>query len=343
MQDHGIAGDQAGSVQIKPAGDKPGRDEPAVSPAAVRSPVSSSPAISPAAVGPAAATQPAAGKQLGAANQRWRRLAACVAAGTLIVGSGFGVYAAAGGLSHAPAAPSTAIPHPPRVNATFVEDDDDVGQDNQENILQATAPGLVQIVSSGGVPVGSGVVITPSGKVLTSDQILPASGPLTARFALAGALFRARVIGTNATTGLALLQLEGGGGHPFPTVTLGNSANFATSAARAQIASWHIGQGTGFTVTALGSSSAVAGATLDVGTLTSLSAAATVGGQRLTGLLQTTAQVVAAQETGGPLVDLSGQVIGIDVAGAGSGLHDIGYAVPINQALSIARHIDRRA
>jgi S1-C subfamily serine protease len=93
----------------------------------------------------------------------------------------------------------------------------------------------------------------------------------------------------------------------------------------------------------LGASSAVAGATLDVGTLTSLSAAATVGGQRLTGLLQTTAQVVPAQETGGPLVDLSGQVIGIDVAGAGSGLHNIGYAVPINQALSIARRIDHRA
>jgi S1-C subfamily serine protease len=93
----------------------------------------------------------------------------------------------------------------------------------------------------------------------------------------------------------------------------------------------------------LGASSAVAGATLDVGTLTSLSAAATVGGQRLTGLLQTTAQVVPAQETGGPLVDLSGQVIGIDVAGAGSGLHNIGYAVPINQACrSLAVSITER-
>ena len=347
MQDNGFAGDQAGSVQIKPAGDEPVGGEPvggeAVGDGPVGDgPVGGEPAVSLAAVGPATAAQAVAEAPLRAPSRRWGRIAACAAAGTLIAGAGFGVYAAAGGLAHVPAAPSAAIPYPPRVNATFIEDDDDVGQDNQENILRATAPGLVQIVSSGGVPVGSGLVITPSGKVLTSDQILPADGHLTARFALAGALFRARVIGTNPTTGLALLQLEGGGGHPFPTVTLGNSANFATSAARAQIASWHIGQGTGFTVTAVGSSSAVAGATLDVGTLTSLSATAAVGGRHLTGLLQTTAQVVATQETGGPLVDLSGQVIGIDVAGAGSGLHTIGYAVPINQALTIARRIERR-
>jgi S1-C subfamily serine protease len=334
MQDDNTPNDQDGFVTITPAGGKPvaAAREPAVP--------------KPAALSVAPARSAPGGASTGAGASPGVRLLSKVAAwsavGVLVIGAGFGVFAASGGLAHAKAAPSAAIPFPPKANPTFVEDDDDVGQDNQENILQATAPGLVQIVASSGAPVGSGVVITPSGKVLTSDQVLSGAGAVTARFALAGALFRARVIGTDPAAGLALLQLVGGGGRPFPTAKVGNSANFTTSAARAQIASWHVGQGTGFTVTALGSSSAVAGATLDVGTLTSLGGAATVGGQRLTGLLQTTAQVIPGQETGGPLVALAGQVIGIDVAGAGGGLHNIGYAVPINQALAIARIIDRR-
>jgi len=49
--------------------------------------------------------------------------------------------------------------------------------------------------------------------------------------------------------------------------------------------------------------------------------------------------VQPGEETGGPLVNLSGQVIGIDVAGAGSGLHHVGFAVPINEALTVARQI----
>ena len=64
-----------------------------------------------------------------------------------------------------------------------------------------------------------------------------------------------------------------------------------------------------------------------------------VGGQRLTGLLVSTARVMPGEETGGPLVNLSGQAIGINVAGAGSGLHHTGFAVPINEALAVAKSI----
>lgn len=180
MQDSEIPGDQNGSVTITPPAGPPGRAAP--DPSAAARPADGQPG----------AVLPAAGRV-----RRWGKVAAAAAAGALVVGAGFGVFAASGGLSRAAAPPSAAIPYPPKVNPTFVEDDDDVGQDNQENILQATAPGLVQIVASNGAPVGSGLVITPSGKVLTSDQILSGAGQVTARFAMAGALFRARVIGTD--------------------------------------------------------------------------------------------------------------------------------------------------
>jgi S1-C subfamily serine protease len=45
---------------------------------------------------------------------------------------------------------------------------------------------------------------------------------------------------------------------------------------------------------------------------------------------------------GGPLVNLNGQVIGITDRGPGSGLHIVGYAIPINTALAVATKIDDR-
>jgi S1-C subfamily serine protease len=267
------------------------------------------------------------------------RVAALAAAGALVIGAGFGVFAAAGGLSRTPPPPSAVIPAPARSNATFVEDDDGMAQDNQTNILQSAAPGLVQILLPGGLPAGAGLVITPSGKVLTAAQNLPAAGPVTVRFVMAGADFPARVIGTDPAADLALIQLLDGHGRPFPVAAIGNSASFFSSQARAQIAAWHLG-GT-ITVTAVGSSGD--GATLDIGDLTGLSTTVTTGGVSLSGLFRTTAQVRPGQETGGPLVGLTGEVIGIDVAGTGTGLTSAGYAIPINQALSIARSIDRKA
>jgi S1-C subfamily serine protease len=50
-------------------------------------------------------------------------------------------------------------------------------------------------------------------------------------------------------------------------------------------------------------------------------------------------QADMASAIGGPLVNLEGQVIGIDVGDSGNGLHIIGYAIPINTALAVATRI----
>jgi S1-C subfamily serine protease len=97
--------------------------------------------------------------------------------------------------------------------------------------------------------------------------------------------------------------------------------------------------GRGATVTAVGSSGLTRTFTLDIGNLTGGTGAVAAGGQPLTGLLVSSARVMAGEETGGPLVNLSGQAIGINVAGTGSRLHHTGFAVPINEALAVARQI----
>ena len=274
------------------------------------------------------------GGSAGGRRRRRATLAAFVAVGVL-AGFGAGVFLKATA-SAGPAVPSSAIPTPPRSNATFVEDDNLTAQDNQGNILQTSAPGLVRIAAADGTTVGSGLVITPSGKMLTSDQILRGAGPVTATYVLAGVTFHTKVIGTDPAADLALLQLEGHG--RFPTVKLGNSADVAVSTDKSRQFSWH--QPGEVLVTAVGSRARLNGATLDVGSLIGLDATATAGSQRLGGLMRTTAQVVPGQETGGPLVNLTGEVVGLDVAGAGSGLHSIGYAIPIDRALAVARQID---
>jgi S1-C subfamily serine protease len=219
---------------------------------------------------------------------------------------------------------SSAIPSPPPANKQFVEDEEGTGADNQANILEATAPGLVHIVSPAGSSLGLGVVLTSSGIVATSAQILQGAGAVTVRVVLSGKSFTAQVVGTDAAEDLSLLQIKGGSG--FKTIAIGTAQDFPV----------------GSVVTAVGSSGTANTVTLHAGDVTSLNSAAIIDGRRLTGLLQTTSQVLPGEEVGGPVVNLSGQAVGIDVAGAGSGLHNIGFAIPIDQALAVASQIDAK-
>ena len=80
----------------------------------------------------------------------------------------------------------SAIPKPATGKDAFIEDDDGIAQDNQENILEATAPGMVHVLS-GGTSVGIGLVLTESGKVLTTYQPAAGAANLAAEYVLSRA------------------------------------------------------------------------------------------------------------------------------------------------------------
>jgi putative serine protease PepD len=248
------------------------------------------------------------------------RLAAYAAAAALILGGGFSIVAGTTGILGV-SGPSAAIPAPPRDNAAFVEDDEGTGADNQANILAATAPGLVRLTYASGAGAGLGEIITPSGIVVTSAASVRKARQATVRILLSNRAYPARLIGSDAAAGIALLQIQGSG--TFRSVTVGNSRGFAV----------------GLAETTVGNNGRPKTITLEVGNIIAMNATATVGGRRLTGLMETSSQVRSGQETGGPLVNLSGQVVGIDVTGAGSGLQAKGLAVPIDQVLAIARRL----
>ncbi len=218
-----------------------------------------------------------------------------------------------------PASASSAIPSPPAHNQMFVEDDNGTGADSQANILQSTVPGLVRIASARGT--GAAVVLTPSGLVLTSAQVAAGRGTVSARVLPSGRAYTARIAGSDSAHDLTLLQLEGGG--VFRPVAIGNARDVAA----------------GDAAVAVGTSAGGRAFTPAIGNVASTNAATAIGGHHLAGLLQTTAQVIPGQSAGGPLVNLSGQVIGIDLTGSARGATVTGYAIPVNEALTVARQL----
>ena len=272
-----------------------------------------------------------------AVPKAWRskrfRIMAIAMAVVLAAGVGFGVGRVIG-LGNTVIL--TAIPKPATGKDAFIEDGDGIAQDNQENILQATAPGMVHVLS-GGTSVGIGLVLTESGKVLTTYQPAAGAASLAAEYVLSRATFKATVIGTDPAAGLALLQLQGGDGRPFSTVTVGNSATLVNSSEASRESSYHVpGQ---VYDTAVGTTGRQDALTIDVGTLDYLNTTVTVGRTTRSGLMASVLQSAQTSAIGGPLVNLNGQVIGITVGGSGTGLSIMAYAIPINTALAVATRI----
>jgi S1-C subfamily serine protease len=230
------------------------------------------------------------------------------------------------------------VPKPETTANPFIEGSGSIADNSHENILSTTAPGMVHILS-GGKSVGIGLVLTQSGRVLTTYQPAKGARNLSARYVLSGATFTATVIGADPATGLALLQMASHPGWPFVTVEVGNSDRLVQNAEASSFTSYHV-PGNVYD-TAVGTTGTTTKVTINAGTLTAMNVTVDVAGtsQSRSGLMASTLQSHVASALGGPLVDLNGKVIGITIGDSGSGLSITGYAIPINTALSGAQRI----
>jgi S1-C subfamily serine protease len=230
------------------------------------------------------------------------------------------------------------IPRPETTADPFIEGSGSIADNSHENILSTTAPGMVHILS-GGQSVGIGLVLTQSGKVLTTYQPAKAAQNLSAKYVLSGATFKATVIGTDPATGLALLQMASRPGWPFVTVEVGNSDSLVRNAEISSFKSYHV-PGKVYD-TAVGTIGTTTKVTIDAGTLNAMNVTVDVANTDKTrsGLMASALASDTPSVLGGPLVDLNGKVIGITIGGSGSGLAITGYAIPINTALADAQQI----
>jgi len=272
-----------------------------------------------------------------AVPEAWRnksfRLAVIATALILAAGLSFGVGRAFG---LGDTAVLSAIPAPLRGDDIFVESPEGIAKDNLTNITESTGQGMVHVLS-GGTSAGIGLVLTQSGKVLTTYQPSAGAANLTAEYVFSSKTFKAKVIGVDPAVHLALLQMEGSNGRPFSTVTVGNSDTIVSSAAVIRQKSYHVPGD--ILDTAVSTTGTVDGVSFDVGKLTTLNATVTLGGLTWTGLMASTLSSAQPPAIGSPLANPNGHVIGIMVGSSGSGFDTVGYAIPINGALSAATQI----
>jgi len=221
--------------------------------------------------------------------------------------------------------PSIALPQPSSSPSTTA---------GEQAIVNKVAPGLVIINTTlqynGEQAAATGMVITSGGLVLTNNHVIEDSTAITARTAT-GHQYQAKVVGYDVTGDIALIQLEGASG--LRTVPLGNSSSVTTGAS----------------VVAMGNAEGQSAIVPVSGQVTALNQTITAGDQggsvteeTLHNMIETNADIVSG-DSGGPLADTAGDVIGMDTAGNDGGFavqqSATGYAIPINNALAVAQQI----
>jgi S1-C subfamily serine protease len=174
---------------------------------------------------------------------------------------------------------------------------------------------------------GTGLILTSNGEILTNNHVIDGATSITVTVASTGASYTASVVGTDPTKDVAVLQLSGASG--LTPATTATSTKPATADA----------------VTAVGNANGTGTLSQASGTITALDQSITAAGdggsnpEALTGLIETNADVVPG-DSGGPLYDSSGAVIGIDTAASSGSSAVTGFAIPISTALGVAQQIE---
>jgi putative serine protease PepD len=193
--------------------------------------------------------------------------------------------------------------------------------DNVADLYERVSPGVVFISarSAQGAGTGSGFVVGTDGSIVTNDHVVEGAEEVSVRFTENGDPIDARVVGTDPSTDLALLdvdedQVEGG----VKPLELGESDDLRP----------------GEPTVAIGSPFGLQG-TVTTGIVSALGREIQApNGFAISGVIQTDAAINPGN-SGGPLLDGKGRVIGVNsqiaTGGSGAGANTgVGFAVPID-------------
>jgi S1-C subfamily serine protease len=195
--------------------------------------------------------------------------------------------------------------------------------------VAAVLPSVVSIMTHGPVrstpaqPTpsgsGSGIIVSPNGHILTSNHLVAGATRLVVGLQ-DGRLVPGRVVGRDFLTDLAVLKVDIDGLVP---AKIGQSSSL------------RIGE----TVVAIGNPFSIkGGATVSVGVVSGVDRAIVPpSGETMYNLIQTDAAINPGS-SGGPLVDLSGRLVGITTAVAPAA-QNISYAISIDEALPVAQSL----
>ncbi|MFW0787278.1 trypsin-like peptidase domain-containing protein [Gordonia sp. CPCC 206044] len=188
----------------------------------------------------------------------------------------------------------------------------------------------IKVSTGQGTAVGSGIVLSQDGYVLTNNHVVAAAGNGSTIQATTsdGKTHAAKVTGTSPSYDLAVIKLDDASG--LTPATLGDSSGLQV----------------GEQVVAVGSPENLSN-TVTSGIISALSRTVTAGDETGSGLtvyngLQTDTPINPGN-SGGPLVNLRGQVVAVNSAvdtgqssSGGVQAYGLGFAIPINTAKRIA-------
>lgn len=174
---------------------------------------------------------------------------------------------------------------------------------------------------------GSGIVLTQDGTVLTNNHVIDGATNIQVTDVANGRTYSASVTGYDVGQDVAVLHLVGASG--LSTEPLGDSSRVGS-----HDAVMAVGNAGGRGGSPAHSNGEVSGRN------ESITAGGDGSGERLDGMFQISAQLEPG-DSGGPLLDSSGRVIGMDTATSEQDGHvnGPGYAIPINTALHVSDQI----
>jgi serine protease Do len=164
---------------------------------------------------------------------------------------------------------------------------------------------------------GSGVLVESSGYVLTNEHVVLGGSKIQVTLS-SGKQYAARVVGTAPESDLALLKIDAE--RPLPTAELGTSSDLMI----------------GETVIAVGNPFGLSN-TVTVGILSATGRTVTSGNRQYSDFLQTDAAINPGN-SGGALLNILGQVIGINTAIIRDA-QGIGFAIPIDRAKRVMEQL----
>jgi len=252
------------------------------------------------------------------------------------VAGGYGVYQAAKSSAALPVPVQAALPASSTSPVTTLTLNATDIQTAITQSVQKAGPAVVTVVgtipgqntffgSAGSETVsGSGLFITNQGYILTNNHVIENAQNINIILA-DGTQQKATLVGTDPYSDIAVLKVDG----KVPAVaTLGNS-DFLKP---------------GETAIAIGSPLGDFKNTVTVGVVSATGRSIDTGnGYQIEGLIQTDAAINQGN-SGGPLVDLAGEVIGINTlivrnTGTGTVAEGLGFSIPINTAQAVATQI----
>lgn len=192
---------------------------------------------------------------------------------------------------------------------------------------------LINVTSTTGGGAGTGMILESDGLVLTNYHVVQTSENVAVTVATTGQQFTATVLGFDASRDVAVLRMRGASN--LPTITLDDD--------RLNV---------GDTVNAVGNSRGQGYLRSSFGVVTDTSAVVNTandnslrGFEQLTDVIETSVPAVSG-DSGGPLFDAEGEVVGMTTAGRSTNAdaapgEAISYAVPIDRAMSIVEQIKR--